>query len=95
MVCCVNPDCQNPQNPDGTNFCCGCGTKLVLLRSHYRVIQLLSDEGGFDRTYLAEDIDKPQPERCVVKQLAPKVQGTWAIHKSVQLFEQEALRCNK
>lgn len=91
MVCCLNPDCQKPHNPEGTTFCSSCGTKLVLLRGHYRIIELLSDEGGFGRTYLAEDLDKLN-ERCVVKQLAPKVQGTWAIQKSVQLFEQEAWR---
>ena len=46
-------------------------------------------QGGFGRTYLAQDIDRlNQP--CVVKQLAPNVQGTWAISKAVELFQQEA-----
>lgn len=89
MVCCLNPDCHNPQNPDGTNLCLSCGTQLVLLRGHYRVTRLLSDEGGFGRTYLAEDLDNMN-DTCVVKQLAPKVQGTSALNKAVQLFEQEA-----
>ncbi|MEG3861725.1 hypothetical protein QT974_21830 [Microcoleus sp. herbarium12] len=44
--------------------------------------------GGFGRTYLAKDIDKLN-QRCVVKQLAPKTQGTWAINKAVELFQQE------
>ncbi|MEP0783843.1 serine/threonine protein kinase [Trichocoleus sp. DQ-A1] len=61
---------------------------LVLLRSHYRVIKVLSKEEGFGRTYRAEDIDKMN-EPCVVKQLKPQVQG---IHKAVQLFKQEAQR---
>ncbi|MCU0516729.1 MAG: protein kinase [Oscillatoria sp. Prado101] len=91
MHCCLNPDCQNPQNPDGTKFCQSCGTPLVLLRTHYRPIQLLSNEGGFGRTYLAEDIDKLN-ERCVIKQLAPKTQGTYALKKATELFEQEARR---
>ncbi len=92
MVCCLNPDCQNPQNPDGTNFCQSCGSKLLpLLRNRYRVTQLLSDEGGFGRTYLAEDIDKLN-KPCVVKQLAPQQQGTQALNKAKQLFEQEALQ---
>jgi Uncharacterized conserved protein len=46
-------------------------------------------QGGFGRTYLAEDIDKLNLP-CVVKQLAPNVQGTWAINKAVELFQQEA-----
>ncbi len=90
MVCCLNPDCQNPENPDRTNFCQRCGTKLVpMLRNRYRVTQLLSAEGGFGRTYLAEDTDKLNG-LCVVKQLAPQQQGTGALNKAVQLFQEEA-----
>ncbi len=64
---------------------------IPLLRGHYRVIKVLSDEGGFGRTYLAEDVDKLN-ERCVVKQLAPKVQGTYALKKAIESFQQEAQR---
>ena len=92
MVCCLNPTCDHPQNAEGTKFCHSCGTTLGFLRNHYHIIDLLSDEGRFGRTYLAEDIDKPKPEPCVVKQLAPKVQGTGAIQKSIQLFKEEAHR---
>ncbi|WP_449420756.1 protein kinase domain-containing protein [Phormidium nigroviride] len=89
MICCINPDCPNPQNPDGQIYCISCGVKLVpILRSRYRMIEFLG-QGGFGRTYLAEDIDKLNL-RCVVKQLAPDVQGTWAINKAVGLFQQEA-----
>ncbi|GAA6616483.1 protein kinase domain-containing protein [Scytonema sp. NUACC26] len=92
MLCCLNPDCPNPLNPDGINYCQSCGTPLVsLLRGHYRVTNVLSNEGGFGKTYLAEDVDKLN-ERCVVKQLAPKVQGTWAIKKAIESFQQEAQR---
>jgi formylglycine-generating enzyme required for sulfatase activity len=89
MICCINPDCPNPQNPDGQTYCISCGLQLVpLLRNRFRTIELLG-QGGFGRTYLAEDIDRlNQP--CVVKQLAPNVQGTWAINKAVELFQQEA-----
>ncbi|MEG4494529.1 bifunctional serine/threonine-protein kinase/formylglycine-generating enzyme family protein [Microcoleus sp. D3_18_C4] len=52
------------------------------------MIKLLG-QGGFGRTYLAEDIDRLN-QRCVVKQLAPNVQGTWAINKAVELFQVEA-----
>ena len=92
MVCCLNPDCLKPINPEGQNYCHTCGSPLVkLLRSRFRVIRVLSDEGGFCRTYLAEDIDKLN-ERCVIKQFAPKVQGTWAFKKAMELFQQEAQR---
>jgi serine/threonine protein kinase len=92
MICCLNPDCPNPQNPDGRELCQTCHTPLVaLLRNRFRVIRVLSDEGGFGRTYLAEDIDKLN-ELCVIKQLAPKFQGTWSQKKATQLFADEAKR---
>ncbi|MFO5527087.1 MAG: protein kinase domain-containing protein, partial [Cuspidothrix sp.] len=92
MICCLNPDCSNPQNPDGYTICKTCDTPLVaLLRNRFRVMGVLSDEGGFGRTYLAEDTDKLN-ELCVVKQLAPKFQGTWSQKKAIQLFAQEAKR---
>jgi serine/threonine protein kinase len=79
-------------NPNGNQYCQSCSAPLTqLLRGHYRVKRVLSDEGGFGRTYLAEDADKLN-ERCVVKQLAPKVQGTWALAKAVELFKEEAKR---
>jgi serine/threonine protein kinase len=92
MLCCLNPDCPSPMNPNGNQYCQSCSAPLTqLLRGHYRVKRVLSDEGGFGRTYLAEDADKLN-ERCVVKQLAPKVQGTWALAKAVELFKEEAKR---
>ena len=92
MICCLNPDCLNPQNPDSKKFCQSCSTPLVpLLRNRFRVIRVLSDAGGFGRTYLSQDIDKLN-ERCVIKQLAPKFQGTWSQKKAIELFSQEAQR---
>jgi WD40 repeat protein len=92
MICCLNPDCPYPLNPDGMDFCQTCNTPLVaLLRNRFRVTRVLSDEGGFGRTYLAEDLDKLN-ERCVIKQLAPKFQDSWALSKAVDLFHKEAQR---
>jgi WD40 repeat protein/tRNA A-37 threonylcarbamoyl transferase component Bud32 len=54
-------------------------------------MRVLSDEGGFGRTYLAEDVDKLN-ELCVIKQLAPKAEGSWALKKAVELFQKEAQR---
>ncbi len=90
MICCLNPDCHNPPNPDGTMFCSNCGVGLVVLRNRYRPIKSLGG-GGFGKTYLAEDIDKLN-EHCVIKQFAPQVQGTVALNKATELFEQEAKR---
>jgi WD40 repeat protein len=92
MICCLNPDCPNPLNPKGKKSCQTCGTSLVpLLRNRFRVIRVLSDEGGFGRTYLSEDTDKLN-ELCVIKQLAPKFQGTWSQKKAMELFAEEAKR---
>ncbi|QLE51895.1 serine/threonine protein kinase [Nostoc sp. C057] len=92
MLCCVNPDCQKPLNPDKNNYCHSCRAELIpLLGGRYRPTQVLSDEGGFGRTYLAEDVHKLN-ECCVVKQFAPKLQGTGPLTKAIELFKQEASR---
>jgi serine/threonine protein kinase len=91
MACCINPDCQNPINPDGTKFCLSCGEPLMLLLGgRYNILEPLGG-GGFSRTYLAQDKHKLD-EICVVKQLAPQVQGSSSLKKASELFEQEAQR---
>ncbi len=91
MIYCLNPSCEKPQNADGAHFCQSCGMELIpQLRNRYRIIQPLGG-GGFGRTFLAEDEDKLN-EDCVVKQLAPQVQGTSALHKATELFQEEARR---
>ncbi|MDZ7959642.1 MAG: serine/threonine-protein kinase [Aulosira sp. DedQUE10] len=89
MICCLNSSCHNPPNPDGTHFCSHCGVPLVVLR-HYRPIRVIGS-GGFGKTYLAEDVEKFN-ELCVIKQFAPQIQGTGALQKATELFEQEARR---
>jgi serine/threonine protein kinase len=49
-------------------------------------------QGGFGRTFLAVDEDKPSKPRCVIKQFFPQAQGTQNTQKAVELFEQEAVR---
>ncbi|MDD1421218.1 bifunctional serine/threonine-protein kinase/formylglycine-generating enzyme family protein [Dolichospermum sp. ST_sed1] len=92
MICCLNPDCSQPINPDDNKFCQSCRTPLIpLLINRFRVLRVLSAEGGFGRTYLAEDSQKLN-ETCVIKQLAPKQSGTYALKKATELFIEEAKR---
>lgn len=89
MICCLNPDCDRPINPNNLNYCQNCGTPLVaLLRSRFRVMEPIG-RGGFGKTYLAEDTDKLN-EHCIVKQLVHQGEGTWAAQKAAELFKQEA-----
>ena len=59
-----------------------------VLRSRYRILHQLG-HGGFSRTYLAEDINRFN-ERCVLKEFAPQLKGTFALEKAQELFEREA-----
>lgn len=90
MSYCLNPACQKPQNPPGGKFCQNCGSKLVL-RERYRALQKIG-QGGFGRTFLAIDEDKPSKPSCVIKQFFPQDQGTNNAEKAAELFRQEAVR---
>ncbi|MBD2139304.1 SUMF1/EgtB/PvdO family nonheme iron enzyme [Anabaena sp. FACHB-1237] len=90
QICCLNPDCYNPPVPNTEKFCPNCGTALMILRNRYRPIKRLGG-GGFGKTYLAEDIDNLNG-KCVIKQLAPNTQNTYALKKATELFEEEAKR---
>lgn len=93
MSYCLNPDCQKPQNAEGTKFCQTCGSKL-LLKERYRGIKLIG-QGGFGRTFLSIDEDKPSKPHCVIKQFFPQAQGTSNTQKAAELFEQEAVRLDE
>lgn len=94
MICCLNPKCKNPQNPDGSEACASCGAPLtIMLRGRYRPVQPIG-QGGFGRTYLALDEDR-LGTRCVVKQFSPQVQGTKSLEKAIRLFNQEAMRLDE
>ena len=89
MKCCINPQCPNPDNSDGTVYCQACGVKIPdLLYRRFRMIKFLG-QGGFGRTYLAEDTDKLN-KKCVVKQLVVNNQGTAGLQKVLELFQREA-----
>ncbi|MCP6758138.1 MAG: serine/threonine protein kinase [Fischerella sp. CENA71] len=93
MSYCLNPSCSHPQNKNNGKFCQTCGAKL-LLKERYRAIKPIG-QGGFGRTFLAVDEDKPSKPRCVIKQFYPQAQGTSTVQKAVELFNQEAMRLDE
>ncbi|RUR79607.1 protein kinase [Chlorogloeopsis fritschii PCC 9212] len=93
MSYCLNPSCPKPQNTSNSKFCLTCGAKLFL-KERYRAIQPIG-QGGFGRTFLAVDEDKPSKPRCVIKQFYPQAQGTSTVQKAVELFNQEAMRLDE
>ncbi|UZQ52902.1 serine/threonine protein kinase [Trichothermofontia sichuanensis B231] len=58
------------------------------LQNRYRLLGLLG-QGGFGRTYLAEDLGRFN-ERCVLKEYIPIQAGPLALQKSQELFQREA-----
>ncbi|WP_072621034.1 bifunctional serine/threonine-protein kinase/formylglycine-generating enzyme family protein [Spirulina major] len=82
---CLNPACRQP-NPDGHQFCQKCG-KPLLLRGRYWAKAVIG-QGGFGRTFLAVDEDKPSKPFCVIKQFSPQDPATFT--KALELFDQEA-----
>lgn len=94
MICCLNPHCRSPQNPDNIEVCQSCGATLVkALRGRYRAVEPLG-QGGFGRTYLAMDEDRLGTQ-CVIKQFSPQVQGEKSFEKAISLFNQEAVRLHE
>ncbi|WGV26928.1 protein kinase domain-containing protein [Halotia branconii] len=93
MSYCLNPRCLKPENPNDVKFCLTCGYKL-LLKERYRAIKPIG-QGGFGRTFLAVDEDKPSKPRCVIKQFYPQAQGTNTVQKAVELFNQEAVQLDE
>ncbi|PAX53054.1 serine/threonine-protein kinase [Brunnivagina elsteri] len=80
-------------NTDSDRFCTQCGESLPLqqgkvIASRYKIIRQLG-QGGFGRTYLAEDFQQSN-EKCVLKEFAPQVENPQDIQKAKELFEREA-----
>ena len=59
-----------------------------ILNARYCILTQLG-QGGFGRTYLAEDISRFN-EKCVLKEFAPRCQSPYALAKAQELFEREA-----
>ncbi len=66
----------------------------MLLKDRYRPLKLIG-KGGFGRTFLAIDEDKPSKPYWVIKQFFPASQGTNNIDKAAKLFEKEATRLDE
>ena len=60
----------------------------TLLQKRYRVTKVLG-QGGFGRTYLAQDTGCFD-EMCVLKEFSPNDRGRDALKKSKELFHREA-----
>ncbi len=88
------------ENPSGSRFCLHCGEQMgsapelqgiysgLILGSRYRIVRQLG-QGGFGRTYLAEDVNRFN-ELCVLKEFAPQVQTSAVLQKAEELFAREA-----
>ncbi len=60
----------------------------TLLQNRYKLLNVLG-QGGFGRTYLAEDQGRFN-ELCALKELIPPETGAYALDKSKELFQREA-----
>jgi len=95
---CTRPHCAYPKNliVDDDNllsdrrqrWCTNCGMPLILRNRYIPIKQLGS--GGFGITFLAQDLDFPSQQKCVVKQLQPKnpISGL-ELERVEKLFKQE------
>ncbi|MGJ5672305.1 MAG: protein kinase domain-containing protein [Nostochopsis sp.] len=86
--------CSKQHVNNGSNrFCTQCGEPLPIhqeeiIAKRYQIIKLLG-QGGFGRTYLAEDMKK-SAQSCVLKEFAPQVEEEENLKKAKELFEREA-----
>jgi serine/threonine protein kinase len=89
---CLNPDCL-AVNLEVHRFCQKCGSSLWL-KNRYQALKLIG-QGGFGKTFLAIDHDKPSKPQCVIKQFFPQGQGTGGLQKAAELFAEEAKRLDE
>lgn len=95
------------ENPSNARFCSRCGVSLpkinanvsgnlsagTRLRDRY-IIRHPIGQGGFSRTYLAEDTGRFD-ELVTIKELTPANLETYALQKAEELFQREAAILHK
>ena len=84
---------KNHLNSSHNRFCTVCGEPLPLpsgeiIINRYKIVRQLG-QGGFGRTYLAEDMQQSS-QKCVLKEFAPQVEEDKDLQKAKELFEREA-----
>jgi len=87
MINCLCLTCDRA-NSITTKFCTQCGVKLQI-QERYRALKVIG-QGGFGKTFLAQDEGKPSKPRCVIKQFLYDDPAT--LREAQRLFEQEAVR---
>ncbi|NES91235.1 serine/threonine-protein kinase [Okeania sp. SIO2B9] len=88
MNYCLKENCKNPNSPPEARICLPCGS-MLLLKDRYRAIKMIG-QGGFSKTYLAVDQDKPSKPPCIIKQFYFISQNEVDIKRGIALFEKEA-----
>ncbi|MEB3178682.1 MAG: serine/threonine-protein kinase [Nostocaceae cyanobacterium] len=85
MSYCINPRCNQPEDPANVNnrICRHCGSDL-LIQGRYQVMRLLSDKSGFGKIYEAFEGAKPK----ILKVLKS---DHCANPRVIELFQQEAV----
>lgn len=84
--------CSYAHNLDQHCYCQQCGAALML-RGRFNIVRQIG-QGGFGKTYLAEDLDN-RKKHCVVKQLLYQGESRHGADEARRLFEQEAERLDQ